>query len=1404
MTQHRLLLLGAISLLALVESQAAEKEFLLSGTRWRLEDVTAETVVQFQSLRTNRTMGVWNVWVSLTNTGTRDLYTPLVLSIDSYSGTTGPTDADGYDEEFPPKPFYNLSSLQPDSVLLPGHATQTRTLSLGGGGIPQLIPRVFAWIPPPEFRITDIVIPPDGKPLIHHTADTNFYYILLAGNQITNISSTAGMALPSGTNGLGQLNDFASAFTNSARFYRVRKVPIAQPLDSDGDGIDDIWELNHASQPESLNPLDPTDGSRTGSSGRTLLEEYLSAKLSITSIAESSPANGESGVSVTRETIFRFNHPLAPSTILNTNHLCACFGGRQILSRIELSSDRKKVTLFYQEPLPASARIRVTFTGSGLTDYLGRALDLDGDGQPGGNAIVDFDTLSITPVAKTAVMGHVYASVQIPVVSTNTTTNFVDHPLPGVLISVIGAEQEIFTTTDAQGFFRLTNCPAGKFFVSIDGRTSPESSWPNGAYYPLVGKPWEAVAGRTNNLAGGTGLIYLPLVQAGTLQPVNPTADTTIGFPPEVIAANPAWAGVSVTIPTNALYSDNGTRGGRVGLAPVPADRLPERLPAGIVHALDISIQTDGPQNVDRPLPVRFPNLPDSQTGLKLPPGAKSALMSYNHDTGRWEVQGPMTVTADGNYVETDPGVGVRQPGWHGVMPGVGVTGGPLTGCNAGGGCTDTCNNNGSLTGGSVTAGATEVCVGSSISFSASGVTDSGGEKTVNCPCDPPVTKTISPGSIQYEWKISRDGSVVASGSGSSATYSPTNGEAGVYTCQFTAKANRECPPTDITLPPGPSVTVSGLQSVDAQANGFSNQSSQCQNTPVSFSAQVQQINCGTLTYSWNFGDGSPEDTTPNPTHQFPDFGDYTVTLTVSCTGTACSDTKSDSVGVHIREVQSVDAKANGQDAATVFVGDAVSFTATTTPPNYTGVDFDWNFGDGSIAHGSAVSHAYQANGTYTATVTAACTSGGTPRTDSVTVTVTNSCATGTVTAVGDTERFIGVGQTDTFAVQTVQMSVTQWLIDGTVAPNSTPSLSFTPPAFTTVGIHTVTAVTDCPGKTVVFTVHVIVVGITAFRPTTEGQGYGHPFQRWAVPEGQEESPGAGIRVNGNNDNNNLVEVEVNAPLAVSSGFGYVLKRSSSSIKVWTSQNKTSLILGANDEAVLSIVTSPISLWVENPAGGEADLEIQAKMDSGTIIGSDKVHFYPFSSVVVLFVGENQTPSDPPAIGGGISALGLSLYLSGYDVHVYDEPDPQDIPNTELVALREIYDAFDYRSVSTVALIGYSHGGGSVYNVSFALSDGLYNLAFSAYIDAVAQPLANIDPETRRPVFSAFHVNYYQVADASDLFLDGAPTIPLNPGVDGFELNLDASGNTESHISIDDSQIVQQGIRTRFFQHVNR
>ena len=346
--------------------------------------------------------------------------------------------------------------------------------------------------------------------------------------------------------------------------------------DSDDDGIMDGWEVNLG-----LDPLAPN-------SLTTLL---------------SSPANGETDVAVTRETILRFSNPLDPSNVVDSFVVFAEFGGQKLSARIQVSFDLDTITLFYDEPLPPSARVRVTINGDQLIDAFGLPVDADGDGIPGGSATIDFDTLTLTVVEGTSICGRVIAS---ELAQMNGVGEWVNDPLEGVTITVDGAEDTLFAVTDALGDFRLDPAPAGKFFVHINGHTVTNDI-PPGAYYANVGKAYTSVPGQETTV----GDIYLPLVTDDTLQPVSETEDTIIQFPPSVLAENPDFDGVSITVPAGSLFANDGTTGGSVGIAPVNPDRLPGTLPDELGFPLVITVQTDGATNFDEPAPICFPNLPD-------------------------------------------------------------------------------------------------------------------------------------------------------------------------------------------------------------------------------------------------------------------------------------------------------------------------------------------------------------------------------------------------------------------------------------------------------------------------------------------------------------------------------------------------------------------------------------------------------------------------------------------------------------------------------------------------------------------------------------------------------------------------------------------------------------------------
>lgn len=396
-------------------------------------------------------------------------------------------------------------------------------------------------------------------------------------------------------------------------------------------------------------------------------DQTIAALPDVVALLLSSPANAETNVSLTRATNLSFDGALDPVTV-TSNSISAAFAGETLASSFHLSADGTKVTLFFAEPLPERARIRVTVDGDRLHDALGRPVDADGDGQAGGTETVDFDTLGQTPLPDTRVCGIVFASESAPD----------DLPIQGVTISLEGVENGPMASTGPDGRFCLDPSPAGTFFVHIDGRTAANPV-PPGAFYPSIGKSWTAVAGAETDI----GNVYLPLIAADTLQPVSESADTEIRFPDSVLMAFPELADVVLTVPADSLFADNGTRGGQVGMAPVAPDRLPEPLPPELNLPLVITVQTDGASNFDVPAPICLPNLADPDTGNLLEPGAASGLWSFDHDSGRWTLAGPMTVNPAGTLICTDSGVGINAPGWHGTQPGCSGGGGGRDGCQA-------------------------------------------------------------------------------------------------------------------------------------------------------------------------------------------------------------------------------------------------------------------------------------------------------------------------------------------------------------------------------------------------------------------------------------------------------------------------------------------------------------------------------------------------------------------------------------------------------------------------------------------------------------------------------------------------------------------------------------------------
>jgi hypothetical protein len=119
-----------------------------------------------------------------------------------------------------------------------------------------------------SFSLTNFTLASGGARSVQFAGNSNYYYILYSGTALTNINQPT--ALTFGSNGLVQLQDVSPQV--AAQFYRVLQVPISKPLDVDGDGISDVYELSY---PGCLNPLDPSDATADcDGDGRSNLNEF--------------------------------------------------------------------------------------------------------------------------------------------------------------------------------------------------------------------------------------------------------------------------------------------------------------------------------------------------------------------------------------------------------------------------------------------------------------------------------------------------------------------------------------------------------------------------------------------------------------------------------------------------------------------------------------------------------------------------------------------------------------------------------------------------------------------------------------------------------------------------------------------------------------------------------------------------------------------------------------------------------------------------------------------------------------------------------------------------------------------------------------------------------------------------
>ncbi len=141
----------------------------------------------------------------------------------------------------------------------------------------------------------------------------------------------------------------------------------------------------------------------------------------------------------------------------------------------------------------------------------------------------------------------------------------------------------------------------------------------------------------------------------------------------------------------------------------------------------------------------------------------------------------------------------------------------------------------------------------------------------------------------------------------------------------------------------------------------FASQADGCAGLEVSFLENTQDA----LSFIWNFGDGSPVNNEPNPSHIYNDPGSYTVSLTT--VGTFGCESTTASTVVNISEGSFADFASSPAADTEIPLPDAeVSFEDLSS----NGVSWHWDFGDGNTSNQENPTHIYRTPGDYEVTLT--------------------------------------------------------------------------------------------------------------------------------------------------------------------------------------------------------------------------------------------------------------------------------------------------------------------------------------------------------------------------------------------------------------------------------------------------
>ncbi|WP_147135857.1 RHS repeat-associated core domain-containing protein [Stackebrandtia albiflava] len=266
--------------------------------------------------------------------------------------------------------------------------------------------------------------------------------------------------------------------------------------------------------------------------------------------------------------------------------------------------------------------------GEGETPSSVRTRDPDGwqpdtDHLDGADWVTDYGPATDADLGPDAPAGVTAVSGQVTAIN--------GAPLAGVTVTV---ENET-VRTDAFGRFLVTDVPAGRRVVHVDGSTADAE----GASYGVFDIGVDVSRGETRRM---NHPVYLPELDTETTVTVeSPTTE-------DVVLTTPAIPGLEVHIPAGTTVRDgDGNVATELSITPIPIDRPPFPLPASQVP-IYFTVQPGGGSLFPAGGRIVYPNYTDQA------PGTRMDFWFYDPENKGWHIYGKGTVTGDGKQVVPD------------------------------------------------------------------------------------------------------------------------------------------------------------------------------------------------------------------------------------------------------------------------------------------------------------------------------------------------------------------------------------------------------------------------------------------------------------------------------------------------------------------------------------------------------------------------------------------------------------------------------------------------------------------------------------------------------------------------------------------------------------------------------